>query len=99
MNIEIKGIHYDISQTTEDFINKKLKRLDHVKDLMVDLLLTVTHEKKEFKVDATVNFRWGLSAHISVSSIDLYPGIENLIDKLDQKATKEKEKIQEHQKP
>ena len=36
MTIELKGVHYDVSDKTREYVDKKLKRLKHVEDLMVD---------------------------------------------------------------
>lgn len=97
MNIELKGIHYDISESTRDFIIKKLQKVDFAKNLITDLLLTITKEKKAYKIDCTINFRWAYSAHLSADGIKLYEGIEKLIDKIEAKVHKEKDKIKEHQ--
>jgi len=96
MDIEIKGVHYDVSDTTKDFINKKLKRIGYAKDLVTNLLFTIKKEKKSYKVESNLKFRWGQHAHLGTECIELYKGIEILVDKLEQKVTKEKARIQEH---
>lgn len=97
MNIEVKGVHHDVDEDTREYIDKKLRRLEHVSDLIVDLLFTITLEKQRYKIEVTVNFRWGYSSHIKVTGFDLIKGIDLLFDKLDNKIHKEKEKIQEKQ--
>ncbi len=97
MNIDIKGVHFEITEKTKDFIDKKLQKIEHAKDLLVDLLFTLTKQTKGgYSIEATMNFRWGYSTHISVDSFDLYEGIDKLFDKMVQKINKEKEKIQGH---
>jgi putative sigma-54 modulation protein len=96
MNVEIKGIHLEINQKTQEYIDLKMPRLDFAKDLIVDFLLTLTKEKGRFAVETTVNFRWGSSAHMSVNAYDLFQGIDELFDKLDAKIEKEKSKIKDH---
>ena len=96
MNVDIQGVHYDISDNTRDHVQKKLKRLNYAEDLIVDLLLTISHDKNGYGIEATVNFRWSKSAHIKVETYDLFKGIDNLFNKLDNKISKEKEKIQDH---
>ncbi len=98
MNIETKGIHLEVTEKIRAEIDAKVLRLDFAKDLIVDLLLTLTREKSLFKLDATVNFRWGTSAHVGVEGFDLHQGIDLLFDKLEPKIEKEKSKIKEHRK-
>ena len=96
MNVEVKGIHYSISDATREFIDKKLEHISYAKDHIIDLLLTVTKEKHSYKVDGNIHFRWGVSAHLSVESIELYESIESFLHKLELKVRKEKEKISSH---
>jgi putative sigma-54 modulation protein len=96
MNVDIQGIHYEISDNTREHLAKKLHRLEYAEDIIVDLLLTITHDKNGYVIEATVNFRWGKAGHIEVKSFDLFKGIDNLFNKLDNKIGKEKEKIQDH---
>lgn len=97
MNVEIKGVHHDVDEETKELINKKLRRLEHVSELIVDLIITITLEKQRYKIEATINFRWGNSSHIRVAGFDLFKGIDLLFDKLDNKIHKEKGRIQEKQ--
>ena len=96
MNIDVKGVHLDISQNVRDYLNKKLKRLGYAEDLIVDLLFTLSQDSKAYKVEANINFRWGTSAHIGVDAFNLIKGIDQLLDKMDVKIKREKDKIQEH---
>ncbi|MCK5198286.1 MAG: ribosome-associated translation inhibitor RaiA [Spirochaetales bacterium] len=96
MNVEIKGIHYSISDATRDFIDKKLEHISFAKDHIIDLLLTITREKHGYKVEGNIHFRWGQSAHLGLEAIELYEGIENFIHKLELKVRKEKEKVTSH---
>ena len=98
MNYEVKGIHYEVSDTTREHIAKKMKRLSFASDLVVDCTISLIREKSGYKVDANTNFRWGATSHLSVDCHELYKGIEILIDKLENKIRKEKEKIQDHNK-
>ena len=85
------------SATTQEIIwKKKLHRLEYAEDIIVDLLITITHDKNGYVIEATLNFRWGKASHIEVTTFDLFKGIDNLFNKLDNKIGKEKEKIQEH---
>ena len=96
MNIDVKGVHLDISQNVHDYLNKKLKRLGYAEDLIVDLLFTLSQDSKAYKIEVNINFRWGNSAHIGLDAFNLIQGIDQLFDKMDVKIKKEKDKIQEH---
>jgi putative sigma-54 modulation protein len=96
MNLEIKGIHLEINERIREYVDKKLPRLDFAKDYIVDCLLAFAKEKHLFKLEATLNFRWGTSIHVGVDGFDLDQGIDLLFDKLETKVGKEKSKIQEH---
>jgi putative sigma-54 modulation protein len=96
MNIDIKGVHVDITDKMQDYINKKMHRLEFVAEYIIDLLLFVTQEKSQYRLEANINFRWGNSNHVRVKSFDVFEGIDKLFDKLELKVIKEKNKIQDH---
>jgi putative sigma-54 modulation protein len=96
MNIEITGIHFNVTDAIRDSINKKLSRLEFAKSNIIDLLFKLIKENRMYKVEVTINFRWGSSAHISVDGFDVYEELDKLFDKIESKVKKEKSKIQEH---
>ncbi len=98
MKTEIKGIHLEVTERIREYIDLKMSRLDFAQDLIVDFLLNLTKEKNLFKVDATLNFRWGSTIHMGVENFNLNTGIDDLFDRLEAKIEREKSKIQEHHK-
>ena len=98
MNVEIKGIHVEVTQRIQDYIDLKMPRLDYARDLIVDFLMNISREKSLFKLETTLNFRWGASKHIGVENFDLNKGIDDLYDKLDSVIEKEKSRIKDHHK-
>jgi putative sigma-54 modulation protein len=96
MNLEIKGIHVEITDTMRDYIDKKMPRLDFAKEHLIDLLLHFSHEKSLYRLEANLNFRWGHSIHVGEEGFDIFEGIDKLFDKIEQKILKEKKKIQNH---
>jgi putative sigma-54 modulation protein len=93
MNTEVKAIHFTLKDESRDYLSKKLNRIHNAENMIVDLLITLTREK-EFSVEATVNFRWGVSIHVKETDFDLHPAIDKMLDKLDAKIVKEKEKTE-----
>ena len=67
MNVEIKGIHVEVNERIRNYIDTKMPRLDFGKDLLVDFLLNISREKSLFKLDTTLNFRWGAVKHVAAS--------------------------------
>jgi putative sigma-54 modulation protein len=94
MNIDIKAVHFTLKDDGRDYLNRKIARIHNAENMIVDLLVTLTHDK-EFAAEATVNFRWGVSVHVKESDFDLNPAIDKLMDKLEAKITKEKDKVKD----
>jgi len=94
MNIEIKAVHFSLRDDTKEYLEKKIARIPNAENMIVDLLFTLTKEKN-FSAEVTVNFRWGVSIHQKENDFELNPAIDKLMDKLDAKIAKEKEKVKE----
>ena len=94
MNIEMKAVHFTLKEETKEYLEKKIARIHNAENMIVDLLFTLTKEK-EFSAEALVNFRWGVSVHQKEHDFELHPAIDKLMDKLEIKITKEKEKVKE----
>ena len=98
MTVEFKGTHgYTPGEDTKKYLEKKLKRLNYVKEHIADLHITLDRENSgEFKAESTLHFRWGAMGHLKVTNRNLFTALDLLFDKIEAKATKEKGKIQEH---
>jgi len=94
MNLDIKAVHFSLHDDAKEYLNKKIERLRNAENMIVDLLVTLKKEK-DFVVESTVNFRWGVSIHVKEEDFELTKAIDNMIDKLEAKITKEKEKVKE----
>ena len=95
MTIDVRSLHFELGEASRAYLNGKLERIGYAKDMIVDLIFVFTKEK-DFKLEATASFRWGVQAHVEERDFELNAGIDKLIDRLEQKISKEKEKIQEH---
>ncbi|MCL2809130.1 MAG: ribosome-associated translation inhibitor RaiA [Treponema sp.] len=94
MNLDIKAVHFSLHDDAKEYLNKKIERIRNAENMIVDLLITIKKEK-DFVADTTVNFRWGVSVHVQESDFELTKAIDKMIDKLEAKITKEKEKVKE----
>jgi putative sigma-54 modulation protein len=92
MRVDIKGVHYQITDVTREFLNSKLEKVAYADDYIVDLLFTLTKDNSDWVAEVNANFRWGVSAHLKEATFNLHESIEKLIDRLDQKIRKEKDK-------
>ena len=95
MNLEIKGIHYEVTERTIEQIEKKAKKIEFASDMIMDLPFRIEREKGVYIISVNIVFRWGLNHFIKVENHDLYDGIDQMMDKIRLKVAKEKEKIQD----
>ncbi|MDR2629633.1 MAG: ribosome-associated translation inhibitor RaiA [Spirochaetaceae bacterium] len=94
MHFEVKAVHFTLHEETREYLERKIGRIHNAENMIIDLKITLTKDK-DFAAEATVNFRWGVSVHLKENDFDLNPAIDKLIDKLEAKIIKEKEKVTE----
>ncbi|MDR2543608.1 MAG: HPF/RaiA family ribosome-associated protein [Treponema sp.] len=94
MNLEIKALQFSLHDDAKEYLNKKIERIRNAENMIVDLIITIKKEK-DFIAETSVNFRWGISIRVSENDFELTRAIDKMIDKLEAKITKEKEKIKE----
>ena len=94
MNINFRGIGFNVTDEDRAFLEKKLKKLSFAEDYLQDLEITARKESKGigFHLDAILHFAWKKEKAVSQDSYELYEGIELLADKIQSAAKKEKEK-------
>jgi putative sigma-54 modulation protein len=96
METTINAVGFSFENDQQELITKKLKRVQYAADSIIDLALRVKLDK-EFIFECTINFRWGSSAHVSESDYDFAAGLNKMMDVLDVKLKKEKEKNQQNE--
>jgi putative sigma-54 modulation protein len=94
MNINVRAVHFTLKEDGREYLDRKIARIHNAENMIVDLIVTITKEK-DFEAEATVNFRWGVSIHVKEHDFELNPAIDKLMDRLEAKITKEKEKVKE----
>ena len=94
MNTEIKAVHFTLGNDAKEHLEKKISRIHNAENMIVDLLFTLT-KGKDFSAEVKVNFRWGVTIFLKENDFELVPAIDKLMDKLDLKIAKEKEKVKE----
>lgn len=91
MNLNITGLHIDITEAIRDYINKKLARIDRHSDEIISVSLTLSVEKVAHKAVAQVHLA-GKDLHLEAVEKDMYAAIDALADKLDRAILQHKEK-------
>jgi len=98
MNLTVRGIRYNPSDETREFLDKKLLKLQFAEDYLHDLDIVMTRETEGqgFHLEAKIHFSWGTLKMVGYDCYELFEGIEMLVDKIEAVARKEKGKIKEH---
>lgn len=94
MTTSVSAVGFELDKKQSEMIDAKLKRISYAEDLIVDLIVRVKHAK-EYSLDVTVNFKWGTQAHVTGSDYDFGSTLNKVMDILDNKVKKEKDKVQE----
>jgi putative sigma-54 modulation protein len=94
MNTEVKAVHFTLKDDTREYVNRKIARIHNAENMIIDLLITLAKDR-DFSAEATVNFRWGHSIHVKEHDFELDPAIDKLMDVLEARIIKEKEKVNE----
>lgn len=94
MTKSISAVGFELEKKQSEMIDTKLKRISYADDLIVDLIMRVKRTK-EYSFDITVNFRWGTQAHVTGDDYDFGAALNKVMDILDNKVKKEKDKVQE----
>ncbi len=93
MNINVQAVKFTLDEEQKDYVDKKMERIRYAEELVTDVLFNIKLDRKFF-YECTVNFRWGGNAHVSTDDFDFNAGVNKLMDMLDLKIKKEKDKIQ-----
>jgi len=94
MTPSINAVGFTLEPKKAEMIESKLKRIAYADDLIVDLLMKIKQDKA-YVFDTTVNFKWGTQAHVSAEDFDFGAALNKMMDVLDNKIKKEKDKVQE----
>jgi putative sigma-54 modulation protein len=94
MNVDIRAVHFTLSGENRTWLEKKLGRIHNAENMIVDMMLSITKDK-DYQAEATVNFRWGVSIHVNEQDFDFNTACDKMIDKLEAKINKEREKFKE----
>ena len=95
MQITVTGHHVDVTAALRSNVEDKMERIERHFDMVTDAHVILTVEKLRHKAEAKVHYRGGTIYADSVEQ-DMYAAIDSLVDKLDRRVKKSKEKITNH---
>lgn len=95
MNINLTGHHVEITPAMRDYVTAKMVKIKRHFDNVIDINVTLSVEKLQQNAEANVHIR-GKDIFVETSSANMYASIDSLIDKLDRKILKHKEKNVTH---
>jgi putative sigma-54 modulation protein len=100
MNLTINAHHLEVTPALRTYVTSKLSRINRHFDQVVDIKvwLTVDNEKekeKRQKAECNIHVK-GCDLFAHSSHADLYAAVDDLVDKLDRKVVRHKDRMQEH---
>ncbi len=95
MQVEISGIHIPITEGIDEYIKKKLGKLNKYLHQVSSARIVLKVEKGRYLAEVNVISN-RFTIHGSGVASDLYVSIDTAIDKVNRQAKRHKEKIQSH---
>lgn len=92
MQLSVTGHHVDITTALRSYVENKIEKIERHYDLVSDVHCILTVEKLRHKAEAKVNVNGG-QIYADSTEEDMYAAIDTLIDKLDRRVKKYKEKL------
>ncbi len=95
MQLNVSGHHVEVTDSLRGYVESKIERLERHFDLVSDVHCILTVEKLRHKAEAKVNVNGG-TIFAETTEEDMYAAIDGLVDKLDRRVRKHKEKMADH---
>jgi len=95
MQLNVSGHHVDVTDSLRGYVESKIERLERHFDLVSDVHCILSVEKLRHKAEAKVNVN-GDTIYAETTEEDMYAAIDGLVDKLDRRVRKHKEKMIDH---
>jgi len=95
MQLSVTGHHVEVSPPLRNYVVNKIEKIERHFDNILDVHCILTVEKLRHKAEATVSFN-GSKIYADATKEDMYAAIDGLVDKLDRRVKKLKEKMVDH---
>ncbi|MDH3747818.1 MAG: ribosome-associated translation inhibitor RaiA [Gammaproteobacteria bacterium] len=95
MQLNVSGHHVVVTDSLRGYVESKIERLERHFDIVSDVHCILTVEKLQHKAEAKVNVNGG-TIFAETTEEDMYAAIDRLVDVLDRRVRKYKEKLADH---
>lgn len=95
MQLNVSGHHVEVTDSLREYVESKLERLERHFDIVSDVHCILSVEKLRHKAEAKVLVSGG-TIFAETTEADMYAAIDGLVDKLDRRVKKHKEKMVDH---
>lgn len=95
MQLNVSGHHIEVTKSLRAYVVSKIDKIGRHFDLVSDVSCILTVEKLRHKAEATVKVNGG-KIYADHTEEDMYAAIDGLVDKLERRVRKYKEKMVDH---
>ena len=95
MQLNVSGHHVEVTESLREYVETKIEKIERHFDIVSDVHCILTVEKLQHKAEATINVSGG-TIYADAIEEDMYAAIDGLMDKLDRRVRKHKEKLVDH---
>ena len=95
MQLNVSGHHIEVTEALRNYVVSKIDKIGRHFDLVSDVQCILTVEKLRHKAEATAKVNGG-SIYCDHTEEDMYAAIDGLVDKLERRVRKYKEKLVDH---
>ena len=100
MNLTISGHHLEVTPALRSYVTAKLDRITRHFDQVVDVKVLLSVEKQKEKdrrqrAECNIHVK-GSDLFADCANQDLYAAVDELVDKLDRKVVRHKDKLKDH---
>lgn len=96
MQINVTGHHVDVTKPLRDYVIDKMERVSRHFDHVISANVVLTVERRNHQAEATVHAP-GRSLFANHTADDMYAAIDGMVDKIDRRVRRHKEKLTDHQ--
>jgi putative sigma-54 modulation protein len=95
MQLSVSGHHVEVTESMKTYVGSRFDKIGRHFDLVSDVDCILTVEKLRHKAEATVQVN-GSKIYAEAIDEDMYVAIDALVDKLERRVRKYKEKLVDH---
>jgi putative sigma-54 modulation protein len=97
MQIIITGRHLEITEPIKTYVEKKMEKLEKYFNHILEVHVTLTAEKHRQIAEVNIDAN-GLKIAMQEETTDILASVDNVVDKLERKLNRYKERITKHRK-